>query len=286
LNDDVLTSLQHFRNELRPARRAGTAALIATVMSRSAAGTAFETRPAGASAAIRAATTTVGTSTSAVWAPTASAVSVASAAPEWPLEARARVTADARGIARELFAGSAGGAAARGTSFAGEQNDVVFDDGRSGNGFAGGGGNHFLFDVFDFDVLVFGMIALVVFVLAVFGLGVFRVMEFMLGVLMLDVHGVAQGCGVLGAFLRDVRGELCAVGGSACFDFFGFFRRELRDLRDFDGRCFFRFVRLFCVFILFELGAADDGIGFRFFLGLFVFCFDDTGSKRGDLVVI
>src|SRR5882762_3587549 len=76
LDDHVLPGLQHFRNELWTARRTGMPALIATVMPR-AAGTAFETRSAGASAAI-------GTSATAVGAATAAAVP--SAATEGPLK--------------------------------------------------------------------------------------------------------------------------------------------------------------------------------------------------------
>src|SRR5260370_17198039 len=49
LDDDVLASLQHFGNELRAARRAGTASLITAALP-GAAGAAFETRPAAAGA--------------------------------------------------------------------------------------------------------------------------------------------------------------------------------------------------------------------------------------------
>jgi hypothetical protein len=251
------------------------------------AGTTFESRSTGTTSAIGTAAATVGTSTSTIRASSAAAVS--SAAAERALEARARITADARGVPWEVLAGSAGRTAARGTGFAWKQNDIVLDDGRSGDGFAGGGRNHFLFDVFDFEVLVFGMFVFGVSMLVVFvmlSFSVLRMIVFKLGMLMLDVHGLAQGCGVFGAFLRDVRGELCTVGGTACFDFLGFFRGELRYLSGFRGRCFFRFVRLFFVLILFEFGTADDGIGFRFFLRLFVFCFHETGSERGDLILI
>src|SRR5260370_6992948 len=50
LDDDVLAGLQHFGNELRAARRTGTASLITTIMPGTAAGTAFETRSAAAGA--------------------------------------------------------------------------------------------------------------------------------------------------------------------------------------------------------------------------------------------
>src|ERR1700731_817384 len=97
LDDDVLAGLQHFGNELRTSRRSGTASLITTVLP-GAAGTAFETRSAaaGASAAIRTAATAVGTATTAI-RPSATAVAstVTSTAAERPLEARARIAADA-----------------------------------------------------------------------------------------------------------------------------------------------------------------------------------------------
>src|SRR5204863_8073279 len=52
LDDHVLAGLQHFGNELGTARRAGMAALIATVVPRTTWPAAFESRPARASAAI------------------------------------------------------------------------------------------------------------------------------------------------------------------------------------------------------------------------------------------
>ena len=141
LDDDVLASLQHFGNELRAARGAGTASLITTVVPWTAPGAAFETRPAaGASATIGTATTAVGTSAAAIRASaTAIASAVASAAAERPLEAGTRIAADARGVAREIFQRSRGAANSGRASFTGEENHVVFDDRRAfGEGFAGG----------------------------------------------------------------------------------------------------------------------------------------------------
>src|SRR5882762_2295813 len=65
LNDNVLSGLQHFGNQLWPARWTGMTALIATVMPW-AAGTAFESRAAGAPAAIGASTAAIGTSAAVV----------------------------------------------------------------------------------------------------------------------------------------------------------------------------------------------------------------------------
>src|SRR5205823_9767089 len=56
----------------------------------------------------------------------------------------------------------------------------------------------------------------------------------------------------------------------------------LGEFRNFSGRCFFT---CFCFFFV-EFGAADDGIGFGFFLGLFVFGLDETGSERRDLIFV
>lgn len=40
---------------------------------------------------------------------------------------------------------------------------------------------------------------------------------------------------------------------------------------------------LFRLFFV-EFGPAYDGVGFRFFLRLFVFGFDETGGERGNLI--
>src|SRR5207247_1596556 len=163
LDDDVLAGLQHFGNELRTARRSRTASLITTVLP-GAAGTALETRSAaaGASAAIGTAATAVGTATTAIRASaTAVASTVTSAAAERPLEARARVAADAGGVAREIFTRRARAPNARGTSFPGEENHVVFDGRRAfHNEFAGGCRDRFLVDMPDLGVFVLDMFVL------------------------------------------------------------------------------------------------------------------------------
>src|SRR2546421_3652931 len=98
LDNDILAGLEHLGNELRTARRARMAPLIAPIMS-GPSGTAFETRSAaaGASAAIGTATTAVRASATAVVA------TVAPSAAERALEARTRIAADTRGVAREIF---------------------------------------------------------------------------------------------------------------------------------------------------------------------------------------
>lgn len=87
------------------------AALIAAILSRAAGATSFETRPSA---------TAVGAS-----AASPAAAIAATATAERPLEAGARVAADARGIPREIFTwfrGSAGMGCAR---FSWEQGDFL-----------------------------------------------------------------------------------------------------------------------------------------------------------------
>src|ERR1700739_4703040 len=87
LDDHILTGLQHLRNELRTARRAGASALITAIVPWAAGttGTAFET-PAGASTPGR----TAGTWT-AIAAAAIIATTVAATAAEGPLETRSRI---------------------------------------------------------------------------------------------------------------------------------------------------------------------------------------------------
>src|SRR6266403_3586636 len=274
LNDHVLPGLQHFGNQLWPARWSGMTALIPTVMPW-AAGTAFESRPAWASSTIGTSATTVGASTAAIRAPAAVvAATIPAAAAERPLEARARVAADTGGTARELFARGAGTTDARRTGFAWKKNHVFFDDRSLRNNSAGHGGNRFLFDVLRFARAGSGVLFLVF--LLVFVFAFLRVLGF--SVLVFANVGRMDG-----AVVRKVRFSFGAVDGALFFDIFRFFRREFRVLRRADGfrlACFF-----FCLFF-FELGAADDGIRFRFFLGLFVFSLDEARCERGDLILV
>jgi hypothetical protein len=162
LDDDVLTGFQHFADELRPARRAGMAMTTIVARATGTAGTAFESWAGRTRAAI---TTAIGTAATAVGASAAAAI--ASTALR-ALESRARIAANAGGIAREIFARSGSAADARGAGFAGEENDVVLDDGMARRGFG-----CVRFDDFGFCVLVVASFVLVVFVFRVF---VFRVL--------------------------------------------------------------------------------------------------------------
>src|SRR5713226_6299499 len=156
LDDDILSSLQHFGNELRAARGTGTASLITTVRPW-AAGAAFETRTtAGTSATIGATAAAVRASTAAIQASaTAIATTVASTATEGPLEARARIATDASGVPRKIFAWSRWAADTRGTSFPGQENHVLFD-GRHGfrDGLTGGRRDQFLVGMLRLEVFV------------------------------------------------------------------------------------------------------------------------------------
>src|SRR5438128_4621643 len=131
LDDDILTGPEHFGNELRAARRAGIS-VMPTVMPRAARTTAFETRAASTVTA------------AAIGTPAVAAVTATAA--ERTLEARARVAADASGIAGKIFARSAGSTTVWRAGFAREQGDIAFDDGGfCGGGFAGRCRDHFLF---------------------------------------------------------------------------------------------------------------------------------------------
>src|SRR5712691_7715659 len=214
-----------------------------TVMPRAARTTAFEARAASTVTA------------AAIGTPAVAAVTATAA--ERPLEARARVAADARGIAGKIFARSAQAARAWRAGFAREQGDIAFDDGGFCGGFAGRRRDHFLFDTFDFGMFVLGGLVL------------------------------AERGRVFGAVMRRVRSEFRAAGRTARFDFLGFFLGELRSFHrmSFLG-LFGGLIRLFLGFFLFELCTADDGVSGCDFLSLFVLCFNDSGSERGELILV
>ncbi|PYU58372.1 MAG: hypothetical protein DMG55_16765 [Acidobacteria bacterium] len=86
-----------------------------TVMPRAARTTAFETRAASTVTA------------AAIGTPAVAAVTATAA--ERTLEARARVAADARGIAGKILSRRAGSTTVWRAGFAREQGDIAFDDG-------------------------------------------------------------------------------------------------------------------------------------------------------------
>ena len=206
------------------------AALVAAVMPRATTGTAFESGSAGASATIITAT-------------------VPSAAAERPLEARARVTADTRGITREIFARSRCSTNARRARLAGKENYIFFNDsGASRSRLDGGGGReHFFSDMFSFEDM------------SRFGLFRFRmiVLLLLLGMFMFSEPG-----GMKRSVVREVRFGFGAIDGALLFDILCFFWSEFGNLFGANffclGMLFFRFF-----FVFFKFGAADNRIGFR-----------------------
>ena len=242
-----------------------------------AAGAAFESRAARTRAAITSTIwTAIGTASTAVGASTTAAISIASAALR-ALETRARIAANAGGIAREIFARSGSAADARRARFAREKNDVVLDDGRSHRGFA-----CVRFDDFGFGVLVLASFVLVV-------VSVFRV--FVFRVLVHGVFGIAKSGGVFGAFVGGVGFEFSSIRGAVLFHFFGFILGEFTlggglifrgvevgfflaflFLGFFFGEiCFRSRVNLFGLVFL-KFGAAGEGIGFGVIGSFLVFC--------------
>src|SRR2546427_12121466 len=125
--------------------------------------------------------------------------------------------ADTSGVAREIFTWSLWAANARGPSFAGQEDHVIFDGCRGlGHGFSWSRRDQFL-------------------------VGMLRLEVFVLVVLMLAVSGI-----MFGVFLSHIRSEFRPVGSAAGFNFRGFFFREFRNLGD---CCFLIFFRtFFCLF--------------------------------------
>lgn len=245
--------------------------MITAIVPGAARAGAFESRStAGAATPIGTSATAVGAATAFGAATTAVTSTVASAAAERPLEPRTRVAADARGIARKIFAGSCRTPDTRGTSFAREKHDVLLDGYQPfGEGRARNRCDQFLIDML--DMVDFGVLVLGFFVLGFFVFGMF-----VLGVLVFTMR-----FGMFGAFLGDVGGKFRAVGRASGFDFFGFFLVELRDGL---GMNFLVFNRLFFRFVLFKDSPPCQSIGFRFFGGFFVFGFREIGGKRRNLI--
>src|ERR1700730_7842864 len=121
LDDSILTSLEHFGNELRAARRAMMTSLVPAIMTRTAwpARTALKTLSGASAAAFGTATTIVGATSTAVWTAAAIiAAAITSAAAEGALETLTGIAANARGLARKFFARSGcAGCAARCAGF-------------------------------------------------------------------------------------------------------------------------------------------------------------------------
>jgi hypothetical protein len=270
LDDYILTGFEHFGNELRAARRAGTLEAVVAMMSATTAGTATLEASAGTAAAMIATAAITTTVTSAIWATVAAAIvastAVASATAIWALEARTGIaTADARGIARsEFFARSA--SRPRRTSLAGEQDRIVFV--RGSGGFTSGRdrfGLELAFVMIDGVAVLVLLLFFAVSVSAGFG-GMNRFL----------VRGVGFD---VGAFLRAQRVNF--------FDCLGFFHGIVGNFDFIDGVNFlglFLFVLFFVVFFI-ERRAANDGVGRSVRLNLILLRFDDAGGESSDFVI-
>lgn len=225
-----------------------------------ASGTAFESRTGRTTAAI-------GTATTAVWTTTAATITTAAL---WPLESGARVAADARGIARKIFARSGGPADTRGASFARKQNDIVLENRCFRDGFTDGCIDHLWCGMFGDTVL-----------------------------------GITEGNGMLGALVCGVGFEFGTIGGAARFDIRGFFLGKL-GLRG--GLVFgsvllcillpFFFFRFFLLFVrkfgfwssvnllslfLIEFGATGESVSFGVIGCFLVFRLGQFGGERHGL---
>src|SRR5256886_16328467 len=87
---------------------------------------------------------------------------------------------------------------------------------------------------------------------------------------------------MFGGLLRDIRGEIRAVGGAARLQFGNLLRAEpggVLGVRFLSGLGF-----LFGIFF-FEDGAAEDGIGVCLGGGFFVLCLHETGSQTANLIL-
>lgn len=155
---------------------------------------AWTARAAGAAFESRTGRTaaTIGTATTTIRTATATPIAISSATLR-ALETGAWIAADTSGITREIFARRGRAADTRRAGFAREKNDVVFDYCGFRYGLSRGGPHNLCFGVFEHDVF-----------------------------------GVTEGDDVLGAFVGGVSFEFGAIGGTACFDFGGFFFGEFR----------------------------------------------------------
>jgi hypothetical protein len=241
-------------------------------MSWAAAWTAFETRSAlRASAAIWPSATAVWAATTIGASAAAIASAVASTAAIRPLEARARVAADACGVAREVFLRSGRAANARGTSLARQENHVLLDGHNTfHDGFVSGCGDHFLVEALALNLFTLNFLVPSVLMLAVFLPGI-----------VLSIFMLTMRFGMFGTFLSNVGGEFRPVGGATCFDFLGFLFAELRNRF---GVNFLVFIRFFFGFFLFENGTTRQSIGFRFRGRFFVLGLREISGESGDLI--
>jgi hypothetical protein len=99
------------------------------------------------------------------------------------------------------------------------------------------------------------------------------------GVFSLGLMKFPEGCGVLGAFLRRIGCKFRAASGAACFHFFAFLVGERGNLSRMNFSTFFGFF-----LFVGKLSAANEGIGFRFCGGFFVFSFHKVSGQGSHLI--
>jgi hypothetical protein len=226
-------------------------------------------------AAIWAAVTTTITatisSTRTVKAPTSAAVAatVPSAALR-PLESRARIAADARGITtNKFFAWSVG--VARSASFAGKENHIFLDDGFGG--FTLRGKRSVGFGFHAGDKLLRGMAGVLLGVML--GLVIGLVRGFLLRIMFRVQIGFGSVDGVLMFAVGFVFGIFASALGFLVLGVFAIFVvvEMLVCLVDF-------------IFLFVEGCATDQGVGVSARLCFLVLCLDYVGGKRGKLLLI
>ena len=110
------------------------------------------------------------------------------------------------------------------------------------------------------------------------------VLFFVDGLIVFDLVELAEGGGMFSAFLRDVSGEVRAIGGTVRFHFRDIFRRKPRGRFGVNFRNWFRFFFGFH-FVFFEDGASDKGIRIGIGGGFLVLGFSKVGSKSRDLIL-
>ena len=264
---------------MRTARRTGTL-IAAAIVTRTSTGPAFEASTGAAAwAAAAIASTTIASSTT-VSSITAAAIAAAAIAPPTTiraLETRARIAADACGVSRsEFFARRPG--AARCAGFARKKDGIIFGAG-SRSGFAGGG-----------ESLLAGVFVIVF--MGAFGRAAFGPVSKTRGVNGVFVSGIGFGLSALARaefddLFRFFFGVFAFVGrvGYAFFDSTDFFAVFVADFNFFglDG-FYFLFFLLLVLFLVIELGATYQGVGWCLGLNVIVLGVHQTGGEGIDLL--
>ena len=272
LDDYVLTRLEHFGNELRTAHRSVSTlmpAMRAVAMARATA--SLEASTAAIWAAITTTITATISPTRTVKAPTSAAVAATiPPAALRPLESRARIAADTRGITtNKFFARSVG--IARSTSFAGKKNHIFLDDGFAG--FTLRGKRSVGFGFHAGDELLSGMAGVLLGVMLGFVIGFVR--GFLLRIMLRVQIGFGSVDGLLMFAVGFVFGIIASALGFLVLGVFAIF---------------FVVEMLVCVvgfFFLFVEGCAiNQGVGVGARLCFLVLRFDHVGGKRGELLLI